>query len=261
MAYDAETNAALQRLPGYNSDPYRDPGNLLGMDDYGHIINFPKALADFTKVAKAIPQEISIVTQIGAAAQASATTAAAAATQSQASAVLSQTAKDAAVAAAAAAAITSGATGTSNTPLALTPGLKALTTQAGKNWVVGMSIALSSTGDPLNRRMGGLIGSYDAVSGAMEVLIATDDIIGGGTYADWVIGPSGRRGARGSDGSGSTIQMKVNNVAVGSPTPIINIAGDTVSGVLDPGNNTVNIVIAPTITLAQSRWLSATSSL
>jgi hypothetical protein len=261
MAFTPDVQAAIDRMLGYNSGPYNVLANPLGMAVGGHRINFPKATADTALVANAVAAESTGIGAIADAAQDSADAAAASAAAAAQSAIDAQSAEDAAVAAAAAAAMTSGASGTSSTTLDLTAGTKTLTTQTGKDWVPGMSIALASSGDPANRRMGGLVVSYTKATGAMTVLIAIDDIIGTGTYSDWVLGPSGRRGARGTDGSGSTVQFKANNVAIGGPQPVLNIAGPNVSAVLDTANNTANIIIGQSVTPALARWLAATASL
>jgi hypothetical protein len=261
MALTPDEIAAAARAAQYNSGPYNVLANKFGMAVGGHRINFPTATADVALLANAVSREVTGVQTIANGAQASANAAAASAAAAAQSALDAQAAEDAAVAAAAAAAMTSGATGTSTTALALSAGTKTLTTQTGKDWVPGMSIALASSGDPANRRMGGLVVSYTKATGAMTVLIATDDIIGTGTYSDWVLGPSGRRGARGTDGSGSTVQFKANNVAIGGPQPVLNIAGPNVSAVLDTANNTANIIIGQSVTPALARWLAATASL
>lgn len=251
--------ASLARLVLYNDRNYADPGNLFGMANYGHRLNFPAALADFVTVANAVPEQVAGIEATATAAQASATAAATSATQAATSATAAQAAQTAASAAASAAAMVSGAIGTSTTALTLSAGVKSLTTQSGLDFVPGMSIALASAGDPGNRRMGGLVTAYNKTTGAMEVVIADDDIIGVGSFADWHIGPSGRRGARGTDGSGSTILVKGNGIPTAAPRAVLDFTGKGVTVTENPATNSVSIAFLAPVSPTFVRYMSMSS--
>lgn len=73
-------------------------------------------------------------------------------------------------------------TSTSTTSLAIGAGSKSFTTQTGKAWVPGHSIAIVSAANATNS-MTGTVTSYNSGTGALVVnVIATG---GSGTYADW----------------------------------------------------------------------------
>ncbi|WP_156995247.1 hypothetical protein [Elstera litoralis] len=188
--------ASLARLVLYNDRNYADPGNPFGMANYGHRLNFPAALADFVTVANAVPEQVAGIEATATAAQASANAAATSATQAATSATAAQTAQSAAVAAAAAAAMVSGATGTSTTALTLSAGVKSLTTQTGLDFVPGMSVALASSGDPGNRRMGGLVTAYNPLPGPCKSSLLTT------TLSALALMPTGTSAHR--DGGGAT---------------------------------------------------------
>jgi hypothetical protein len=246
--------AALGLLELYNDNNYADPDNLYGLANYGHRLNFPGALKNFRIVVNAIPPMLDGLADFADAAQASATAAAGSATQAATSATQAQTAQAGAVAAAAAAAMVSGAIGTSTTALTLSAGVKSLATQTGLNFVPGMSIALASADDPGDRRMGGLVTAYNSVTGAMEIVIADDDIIGLGTCADWHIGPSGRRGARGTDGSGSTVLVKGNGIPTAAPRAVLDFTGEGVTVTENPATNSVSIAFRAPVSATVARY-------
>lgn len=254
MAYSADVLAALARLPGYNSGGYRDPGNPLGMDDYGHITNFIAALSDVVTVVNAIPGQVTGLETLADAAASSASAAAGSATAADASADAAALAAVNAANAATAAALASGLIGTSTTPLPLEPGPKSLVTQAGLNIVPGMAYALASASDPPNRRMGGVVSSYNAVSGALELTIYAEDVRGTGTYADWQVVPGPPRGARGQDGSGSTITLSVNGVPTPVPAGQLNLVGPGIELAFDPATGTATAYIRPGVTPAYVHW-------
>jgi hypothetical protein len=102
--------------------------------------------------------------------------------------------RDQAQAAAATAVNAPGTSGTSATSLAVTAGTKTLTTQPGKAWVVGQPVVISRTATPTAVQMYGVIASYDSGTGAMTVTVPADGLVGSGTYTDWTIALTGRRG-------------------------------------------------------------------
>lgn len=71
---------------------------------------------------------------------------------------------------------------TSTTSLAIGTGSKSFTTQTGKAWVPGHSIAIVSAANATNS-MTGTVTSYNSGTGALVVNVTTTG--GSGTYADW----------------------------------------------------------------------------
>lgn len=106
-----------------------------------------------------------------------------------AAALAAAQAQAAAAAASAASAVLSPTTnGTSTTSLTIGTGAQTLTTQTGKNFVVGMSVKIARTAAPTNW-MAGDVTAYDGATGALTVdIIATN---GSGTFTDWTISLSG----------------------------------------------------------------------
>lgn len=80
-----------------------------------------------------------------------------------------------------------GTSGTSVSTVAMGLGTKSLITQTGKAWTAGQSIVVALSGDPVGRRMLGVIASYDSSTGAMSFIVGAGGVVGAGTYASWVI--------------------------------------------------------------------------
>jgi hypothetical protein len=95
----------------------------------------------------------------------------------------------AAAAAASLAAMPAAFTSTSTTSLVIAIGSKVFTTQAGKQWTVGMQVIAASTADPINF-MHGAVTAYSGTT--LTVLV--NDVGGSGTFADWRINISGTQG-------------------------------------------------------------------
>ncbi len=252
--YSADVQAALARMTLYNDNNYADPGNIYGMANYGHRANFPLSLKDLVLVVNAIPGQVTGLEALADAAAASASAAAGSATAADASADAAAVAAANAANAATAAALASDLIGTSTTPLPLEPGPKSLVTQAGLNIVPGMAYALASASDPPNRRMGGVVSAYTKATGALEITIYAEDVRGTGTYADWRVIPGPPRGARGQNGSGSTITMAVNGVETDDPVARIGFAGDGLSLTYDPATDTATIGVRAAVTTTYTRW-------
>jgi hypothetical protein len=87
--------------------------------------------------------------------------------------------------------------GTSTTSLTVGTGTKNITTQSGKNFVVGEWLLVARTAAPTNY-MVGQVTSYSTTALVVEVT-ATG---GSGTYTDWTISPSGSPGPTGLTGPG-----------------------------------------------------------
>jgi hypothetical protein len=86
--------------------------------------------------------------------------------------------------------------GTSTTSLALSAGSKTITTQSGKNWVVGQRVRIAFTTDPAGSWMEGVVTAYATTS----LTVAVDLVKGSGTQAAWTISLIGEPGAEGSPG-------------------------------------------------------------
>jgi microcystin-dependent protein len=76
-------------------------------------------------------------------------------------------------------------TGTSTTSLAIGTGVKTITSQAGKAWVVGSYVYLVAASSVANR-MVGQITAYDSVTGDLAINVSATS--GTGTFTAWVIG-------------------------------------------------------------------------
>lgn len=104
-----------------------------------------------------------------------------------------QTAIDAANAANGAAATR----GTSTTSLTVATGSQSITTQSGKQFVVGNYVTVSRTSAPTTL-MHGVVTAYSGT--ALTVDVST--IAGSGTFTDWTIALSGAKGNTGATGNG-----------------------------------------------------------
>ena len=91
-----------------------------------------------------------------------------------------------------------GTSGTSVTSMAVGSGTKTFTTQTGKAWVVGQPVVISRSSAPTTVQMYGLISAYDGGTGSMSAVVPLDGVTGSGTYSDWTIALTGRRGQSGS---------------------------------------------------------------
>lgn len=78
-----------------------------------------------------------------------------------------------------------GTSGTSTTSLSVSAASKSLTTQTGKNFVVGQPVMIARTSDPGVTWMSGNITAYDSGTGAMTVNCVITS--GSGTFTDWTI--------------------------------------------------------------------------
>lgn len=108
----------------------------------------------------------------------------------------SAAAADAAIAAAIAAAASAAAlTGTSTTSVAIATGSKGFTTQADKQFAVGVWVLIYQTSTPANY-MFGQVTAYSGTSLTVDV----QAIGGSGTIAAWTISVAGIRGATGATG-------------------------------------------------------------
>jgi len=131
-----------------------------------------------------------------------ATTQASNASASAAAAAASAAAAAASAAAAAGSASTSaGWSATSTTSMALTAGAKTLTIQTGKQFTPGTNIKVKRTSDPAASHAFTTVTTYDSGTGALAFTLATDDIVGSGTYTDWTLTLATPRGATGATGS------------------------------------------------------------
>lgn len=135
----------------------------------------------------------------------------------------SDSADDAADAAAAAATSATGLTATSATSFAVGNGSKVFVTQAGKQFPNGLPLSFSSAATP-SLRMFGTVAGY--VGTSLTVTIASFE--GSGAAADWVIAPTGAKGATGGTAGGqltSALDEKKGTSPASSATPDIWAAG------------------------------------
>lgn len=107
--------------------------------------------------------------------------------------------KDAAAASALSAVNAPGSNGTSVTAATIGAGTKTVTTQTGKNWVVGQPATMALRTDAGNYLMWGTISAYNSGTGSWSLLVGAGDFKGSGTYSDWVIGLAGQEGPPGAD--------------------------------------------------------------
>lgn len=113
----------------------------------------------------------------------------------------SDSAEAAALSASAAAGSASTAAGwsaTSTTSMALTSGSKTLTIQTAKQFTAGTNIKVKRTAAPTTTYAHTTVDTYNSGTGALTFTLASDLIVGSGTYTDWTIELSGARGATGS---------------------------------------------------------------
>jgi hypothetical protein len=84
---------------------------------------------------------------------------------------------------------TQSTSSTSN--LIASSGDKTFTTQTGKLWFINQPLMAGSAGNPGNS-MSGYCKSYNPATGALVITMSAS--LGSGTYADWIIGPTGPSG-------------------------------------------------------------------
>ncbi|MEW9586238.1 hypothetical protein [Paraburkholderia sp. DGU8] len=90
-----------------------------------------------------------------------------------------------------------GTAATSTTPLTIGTGNQSLTVQAGKLFVVGMTVTIANTASPTNV-MSGIVTSYNSATGVLVASVTS--ISGSGTFAAWTVALSGAAGATGATG-------------------------------------------------------------
>lgn len=101
-------------------------------------------------------------------------------------------------AAAGSASTAAGWSATSTTSMALTSGSKTLTIQTAKQFTAGTNIKVKRTAAPTTTYAHTTVDTYNSGTGALTFTLASDLIVGSGTYTDWTIELSGARGATGS---------------------------------------------------------------
>ncbi|GAB4193237.1 MAG: hypothetical protein OHK0024_33440 [Thalassobaculales bacterium] len=151
----SEWDEALERLEGfYNGNRYDSGVNPGGLDNDGHRTNFVPALRDVATAAAGV----------------------------------ADLAQQAALAAAAAANV-AAAQATSATELTIGTGVKSLTVQTGRSFATGMPVAVAASA---TARMIGTVASYDAGTGALDVLVV--QAVGVGTFSAWTVSLTGPPG-------------------------------------------------------------------
>lgn len=93
--------------------------------------------------------------------------------------------------------VTEQISGTSASDLTIGNGTQNLTTQASKQFAVGMPVRITRTSD-VTQWMDGQVSAYDAETGDMSVLVAATS--GAGTFSNWTISLSGQSGPAGAAG-------------------------------------------------------------
>lgn len=150
-------------------------------------------------------------------ADSSATAAASSATAAATSATTANTkAGEAAASATAAAGSASTAAGwsaTSTSSLALTSGSKSIDIQTAKQFTAGTNIKLKRTSAPTTTYAHTTVDTYNSGTGALTFTLASDLIVGSGTYTDWTIELSGARGATGAGDVNGPASATANAVA------------------------------------------------
>lgn len=93
--------------------------------------------------------------------------------------------------------VTEQISGTSASELTIGTGTQSLTTQASKQFAVGMPVRVTRTSD-VTQWMDGQVSAYDPETGEMSVLVAATS--GAGTFSNWTISLSGQSGPAGAVG-------------------------------------------------------------
>lgn len=99
---------------------------------------------------------------------------------------------------------------TSVTSIVIGVGSKALTTQANKAYVAGMTLKIASTASPTNWMLGDITG-YNVTSGALVISISVTQ--GSGTLASWTISQAAPAGVMG-------LSYDAGNVGIGTTSPL-----------------------------------------
>lgn len=138
---------------------------------------------------------------------------------------------DDAAASAASAVLAPGTSATSTSNNTVGTGNKPFAIQVGKNFVKGQRVTAARTAAPGNA-MHGYIDSYDAVTGALVIVV--DSVTGAGTFTDWTIGLSGATGT--VTGAGFTPSLDTS-----SPNGTVSVALLTATG----AQTNIDIALAP----------------
>lgn len=107
-------------------------------------------------------------------------------------------ASNSAAAAAGSASTAAGWSATSTTSMALTSGSKTLTIQTAKQFTAGTNIKVKRTAAPTTTYAHTTVDTYNSGTGELTFTLASDEIVGSGTYTDWTIELSGARGGTGA---------------------------------------------------------------
>lgn len=196
--YDATDQAALARLPQYNSNAYDPSTNPYGMDEEGHITNFPLATSDTARAANAVADAAEAAETAATAAAASETAAAASAAKMS---------------------------GTSTTSVAIGAGSKSFTTQSGKFFEVGRVLRAVSAANPDTHYMVGTVTAYSGTALTIEA-----EVFGGsGSRSDWKILVEGEIGSAGT--------IAIGTITTLDPTQSASVSnsGSSTSATLDFG--------------------------
>lgn len=138
--------------------------------------------------------------------------------------------------------------GTSTTSLAVGTGTKTITTQSGKNFVVGEWVLVARTAAPANY-MVGQVTSYSSTT-----LVVNATATGGsGTYTDWTISPAGSPGPTGSTGP-SYVQGRS-----AKTSGYTLVAGD-LGNIIDCTSGSFTLAFTAASTLTSSWWCEIRNS-
>jgi len=137
--------------------------------------------------------------------------------------------------------------GTSSTSVTIGTGSKAFTTQASKQFTVGVWLLIYSTANPANY-MYGVVTAYASTSLTVDV----QAVGGSGTLADWKIAVAGIRGATGATGPN---YAQARSAKVAGYTLV---AGD--QGNLIDCSGTFNLTFTAASTLGTSWWCEVKNS-
>lgn len=138
--------------------------------------------------------------------------------------------------------------GTSTTSLTVGTGTKNITTQSGKNFVVGEWLLVARTAAPTNY-MAGQVTSYSSTA-----LVVNATATGGsGTYTDWTISPSGSPGPTGATGPS---YAQTRSAKTGAYTPV---AGDN-GNLIDCTSGTFSLTFTAAATLGAAWWCEIRNS-
>lgn len=108
--------------------------------------------------------------------------------------------------------LTSGASGTSASSIAIGTGTKSFAASTGKLWFRGMALVVRSAASAANY-MYGEVSDYDPGTGALNLIVLPGGTGGSGSHSDWAIYPAGRAFSSGLVRLGSTVTAS-NNAAI-----------------------------------------------